>query len=80
MAHRKFQDRQGRGWRIRPESRRRWWFEPLRGNDEMKRAAQPPGYADDPFELSEKELQRLLDGALPSRGTAGKPPLFRDEE
>lgn len=80
MAERKFQDREGRGWRVRPESRTRWWLEPLPGNDEMKRAARPPGHTDDPFELSEKELQQLLDGALPSRGTARKPPPFREDE
>lgn len=77
MAHRKFKDRQGRGWQARVESKRRWWLEPLPGNEEARRLATPPTYADDPFELSEQELQRVLKGARPSRGAPGPPP-FKD--
>lgn len=79
MGHRKFQDRAGQRWQVRAESKHRWRFEPLRGNEERERSARPPGYADDPFELSEKELQRILEGARPSGPPEGKPPLFRDE-
>lgn len=79
MAHRKFRDRDGNGWEIRPESRQRWRFEPRRGNEEMPRFVTPPGYTEDPFELSDKELQRMLDGGRPSQGIARKPSPFRDD-
>ncbi|MFQ5678719.1 MAG: hypothetical protein ACE5HP_04600 [Gemmatimonadota bacterium] len=78
MAFRKFRDRRGTAWQVRPESKRRWWFEPVAGTDEPRREVTPPLYADDPFELSEQELQRLLDGARPAPRPADKPPLFRD--
>lgn len=79
MGQRRFRDRDGRGWEVRADSKYRWRFEPLRGNDQPQRAARPPGYTDDPFELSEQELQRLLDTAPRSERPGKKPPLFRDE-
>jgi hypothetical protein len=38
-------------------------FEPLPGNPEGRTAVSPPGYDNDPFELSNEELQTLLDAA-----------------
>lgn len=79
MANRKFQDRQGDGWEVRAEGSREWRLDPLEGNDQMPRKVTPPGHTDDPFELSEKELQRMLDGGQPAQGKARKPPPFREE-
>lgn len=79
MAHRKFEDHQGRGWEVRPRGRHQWRLEPLPGNDEMPRLVTPPGYTDDPFELSQKELQRMLDGGRPSQGKSRPPSPFREE-
>lgn len=73
MAYRKFQDRNGNGWEVRTESRQRWRFEPLRGSDEKPRMVTPPLYAEDPFELSEQELQKMLDEARPAPGTGSGP-------
>lgn len=80
MAHRKFKDPHGEGWEVRPESRNRWKLQPLPGNDAIPKFARPPSYTDDPFELSEKELHKMLAGAKPSQGTARKPPPFRELE
>ncbi len=63
MGYRKFTDRDGRSWEIRDHSRSEWMFEPLPGNPEGRTAVSPPGYDNDPFELSNEELQTLLDAA-----------------
>lgn len=79
MGHRRFQDRDGNGWEIRPDSRDRWRFEPLRDNPGMRRFARPPGHTDDPFELSQQEVQKMLDGSRPFQGMSRKPSPFRDD-
>lgn len=63
MGYRKFTDLDGRSWEIRDNSRSEWMFEPLPGNPEGRTAVSPPGYDNDPFELSNEELQTLLDAA-----------------
>ncbi len=63
MGYRKFTDREGRSWEIRDHSRSEWMFEPLPGNPEGRTTVAPPGYDNDPFELSNEELQKLLDAA-----------------
>ena len=63
MAHRKFVDRDGRSWEVRPRSRAEWEFVPAGENPGPARTAAAPGYETDPFELSREELQRLLDTA-----------------
>ena len=56
---------------MRDRSRWDWQFEPEPGNPETARSVRAPTYQDDPFELSQEELQRLLDSARP---TGGKRP------
>ncbi len=60
-------------------SRSEWRFEPLRGNPGTPHRVRPPLYTgDDPFELSEQELQAILGAATPEartdRGTPGASP------
>ena len=38
-----------------------WQFEPVGGNPAAPVDVQAPGYQKDPFELSQEELQRMLD-------------------
>ena len=61
-------------------SRSEWRFEPLRGNPGTPHRVRPPLYTgDDPFELSEQELQAILGAATPEagtdRGTPGASPF-----
>ena len=69
MGFRRFSDRENRVWEIRPVSRSVWEFSPAADNAERPRTVARPGYETDPFELSQEELQRLLDGgdASPTR-------------
>lgn len=66
--HRKFEDARGDSWEIRPERDFKWYFVPLEGNEAIRRIVTPPPRADDPFELSEQELQKLLDSGIPTQG------------
>jgi len=77
MAYRRFVDRSGAAWEVRDRSRWDWTFEPVGGNPAAARTARAPGYQDDPFELSDAELQRLLDAARSSSGP-GAPSPFKD--
>jgi len=72
VSERKFVDREGRPWTIRDRSRWEWRFEPESGNPGPARVVRAPGHQDDPFELSNDELQRLLDSA--PGGTGRKAP------
>ncbi|MFQ5890457.1 MAG: hypothetical protein ACE5JR_10450 [Gemmatimonadota bacterium] len=77
MGFRKFVDREGSSWEVRPVSDREWRFEPLPGNRKPRVSVRAPGYERDPFELSVQELQRLLDGAGGQRGQRPPSP-FKD--
>lgn len=77
MAFRKFTDREGRAWEVRPRSRTEWEFQPVAGNPERGRSARAPGYEKDPFELSVEELQLLLDSSEPPH-TRKVPSPFSD--
>jgi hypothetical protein len=77
MAQRRFADRDGHRWEVRVRSRTEWEFEPVEGNSEPPRLAQPPGYEQDPFEMSIEELQALLDAARSRRGPS-RPSPFKD--
>ena len=61
MANRKFVDRDGHHWEVRDRSRSEWVLEPILGNPATPRSVKPPGYESDPFELTDQELQRLLE-------------------
>lgn len=75
MAGRTFEDRNGRKWEIRARTKREWEFAPVEGNPERLRVVASPGYERDPFEMSNEELQRLLDGAEPPREKPRKSPF-----
>ena len=75
MAHRRFTDREGNRWEVRPRSRSEWEIEPVDGNRGAGRLVTPPGHETDPFELSVEELQRLLDAGRPLRRSGPSPFL-----
>jgi hypothetical protein len=75
MGFRRFTDRDKRVWEIRPVSRSEWEFGPSGENRERPRTVASPGYEKDPFELSQEELQRLLDGASAAPARKGKNPF-----
>jgi hypothetical protein len=77
MAHRKFRDREGRWWEVRLRSRSEWDLEPAGDNPARARSVASPGYEKDPWELSEEELQRLLDGSREPTARPRKSP-FQD--
>jgi hypothetical protein len=67
MGYRRFVDRQGQAWEVKDQSRSEWVFAPAGGNPGPARTVRAPGYESDPFEMSNEELQRLLDSAPPPR-------------
>jgi hypothetical protein len=77
MAFRRFTDRQGRVWEVRPRSRAEWEFEEVNASSAGSLLAEAPSYETDPFELSVEELQRLLDRARPVKSRS-KPSPFKD--
>jgi hypothetical protein len=77
MAFRRFTDRDGRVWEVRPTSRSEWEFEQVDGGQGAPLVAEAPGYESDPFELSVEELQRLLERARPLK-TRSRPSPFKD--
>jgi hypothetical protein len=79
MSYRALTDRKGNRWQVRPKAKREWHFEPLPGNPEPRRVAVPPGYEEDPFELSDQEIQRVLDSARAAGAGSGRPSPFGDD-
>ena len=80
MSHRKFSDRQGRRWQVKVTSKADWLFEPIMGNPGPARRGEPPHYAgDDPFELSELELQSILGDASPTESGPKASPFGHDD-
>ena len=77
MGYRKFVDRDGNGWEVRPVTKAEWEFSPTPENSERPRTVSAPSHERDPFELSKEELQALLDSASPPR-TRSKPSPFLD--
>ncbi len=63
MSFRKFIDRDGHEWEVRPRTKSDWDLDPVGANPNRARTARSPGYEKDPFELSREELQRLLDAS-----------------
>lgn len=61
MGYRRLTDRDGEVWDVKDQSDSVWRFEPVGGNPAGPVEAQAPGYQKDPFELSQAELQRMLD-------------------
>jgi len=77
MGFRRFKDRDGRQWEVRVRSREEWELEPVSENPEPARIARAPGYETDPFELSQEELQGLLESSTPAPQRSTKSP-FKD--
>jgi len=77
MAFRKFVDRSGLEWEVRPRTKAEWDLEPVGSNPNRARTARSPGYEKDPFELSREELQGLLDESAPPPSRERKNP-FKD--
>ena len=75
MAFRKFVDREGHEWDVRPRSRSEWDLEPAGMNPGKARSVASPGYEKDPYELSKEELQVLLDQARPPKARDLKNPF-----
>ena len=68
MGYRKFVDRDGRPWHVQDETDSVWTFVPQPGNSADRTTVSAPGYDKDPFELSNEELQTLLDVAGENAG------------
>ena len=77
MACRNFVDRDGNAWEVRDISRSEWQFKPAGGNRGSLLTVRAPNYENDPFELSNEELQKLLDSEGPPR-TSRTPSPFGD--
>ena len=75
MAFRKFVDRDGHEWEVRPRSRSQWDLEPAGMNPGKARSVASPGYEKDPYELSKEELQGLLDSAPQPKSRNIKSPF-----
>ncbi len=81
MSYRKFLDHDGRRWEVRAVSKSDWRFDPLVDNSERPRRVAPPLFAgDDPFELSQEDLRRILDDAKPMPSAPKKSPFKDDYE
>jgi hypothetical protein len=77
MGYRRFTDRTGQVWEVRDRTRNTWQLEPVSGNPGRSLTVPAPGYEQDPFELSEEELQRMLDAA-PGASSRPKKSPFSD--
>jgi hypothetical protein len=77
MGFRRFIDRDKGEWEIRDVSRLEWEFSPAGDNQQRPRRVPPPGYEQDPYELSQEELQRLLDASVPQAERSKRSP-FKD--
>lgn len=78
MGYRKFHGPRGEGWEVRDDSRREWRLVPIGSNQEGEKRVTAPTHTDDPFELSEEELQKMLEGGRPRRGAGDPSTLFKD--
>jgi hypothetical protein len=58
---------------VRERSRTEWVLEPVLDNPGTARSVRPPSYEPDPFELTDQELQRLLDQSAAESGPP-RPP------
>jgi hypothetical protein len=74
---RKFVDRDGYEWEVRPRTKSEWDLDPVGSNPNKARTVRSPGYEKDPFELSREELQALLDTSQPPTTRTTRSP-FKD--
>ena len=73
MGYRRLIDRDGEAWDVKDQSDSVWRFEPAGGNPGAPVDAQAPGYQKDPFEMSQEELQRMLDDGQRQSGEWQRP-------
>ncbi len=76
---RKFTDRSGRPWEVeREHGRHELVFRPVHGDPADERVAPLPSHShsQDPYELSDSELQRYLDQSRPRYRAPKRPPPF----
>lgn len=78
MGYRRFADRSGNVWEVRDRSRWEWEFIEVSKDSGERRAVEAPGHESDPFELSDEELQKLVDDAGPARRTSKPVNPFGD--
>ena len=71
MGYRRIIDRDGESWDVKDQSSSVWHFEPVGGNPANPVDAEAPGCQKDPFELSQEELQRMLDQGKSVGGNKG---------
>jgi hypothetical protein len=76
MGYRRFTDRDGNEWEVQDSSGLEWRMLPVSGNQQSQVNVRVPGYESDPFELSNEELQRLLDAARPARSNKSENPFL----
>ena len=75
--YRKFTDRTGRPWQVEAEGgRRELVFRPVEVEPSDERIVSAPSHTRDPFELSDGELQRLLERSRPRYRKPKGPPPF----
>ncbi len=76
MGYRRFVDRKGRAWEVRDVSRSEWELVPESGDTAGRFRVRAPIYERDPFELSNEEIQRLVDsGESAPRSAPPKSPF-----
>jgi len=75
VSFRRFTDRDKRDWEIRPQSSRVWELSPTGENTDKPRTVPAPGYEKDPWEMSQEELQALLDGSASAPERKRKNPF-----
>lgn len=73
---RKFKDRTGQAWEVEvsPSSKREWVFRRVEGEQRDDRVAPAPSHADDPFEVSDAEMERLFEQSRPRFKSPREPP------
>ena len=74
---RKFNDRTGTPWIVeREHGRPELVFRPAHGEQTEERVVPLPSHTQDPYELSDAELQRHLDRSTPRYRKPKQPPPF----
>lgn len=67
QEHRRFEDARGSTWEVHPQEAFKWQFVPVGDDERVRKIATPPPAATDPSDLTEQELQQLLDSGIPTR-------------
>ncbi|MFQ5551087.1 MAG: hypothetical protein ACE5FJ_07620 [Gemmatimonadales bacterium] len=76
MGYRRFVDRDGNEWEVKDRYQSEWELVPVGGNRGSTVRVKPPTYESDPYEMSNEEIQRLLDSEGGSRGPKRPSPFL----